>query len=143
MSEIKLKEMKLGVFGASLFTEDQLFTYTDEILLCIGGPVANFISVVFCLTLNKASSMFAMSSVMLGGLNMLPIQGFDGGRILSSMLSLRLSPKTVSVVCRLISFFLLFCLWCISVYFLIRYTATLSLFVFSVSMFSKIFMSEN
>ena len=139
---IKLSEMKLSIFGASLYTYNQLFSYYDEIFLCIGGPLANLLSVVVCLSIEKTNSLFFMSSLALGMLNMFPIHGFDGGRILSAFLSIHLQPKATAMICKTVSFIILFVMWCISVYFLLRSSATLTLFVFSMFMFAKIFIAD-
>lgn len=141
---IKLSKLKLGILGASLFPKDQLFSYGNEIFLCLGGPLMNFISVAVCIVLKlSSSSFFLMSSLALGTLNMLPIHGFDGGRILSAFLHMRLSFQRAEQIAKIVSFVFLFSLWCLSVYFLLRRTATLSLFVFSASVFAKIFISED
>lgn len=140
---IGLSEMKLGIFGASLMPKNQFFSYADEILLCLGGPVMNFLSVAVCIALKlPSSSLFVMSSLALGILNLLPIHGFDGGRILRAFLLMRLSPRAAGILSKIISFIFVFTLWCVSVYLLLRRAATLSLFVFSASIFAKIFISD-
>ena len=140
---IKLSEMKLSIFGASLHTQKQLFSYADEIILCIGGPLANLLSVVVCILIGKTQSLFFMSSIALGTLNMFPIHGFDGGRILSAFLSIYFSPKTTVILCKIISFTILLIMWCVSVYFLLRSSATMTMFIFSIFMFGKIFISDS
>lgn len=142
MRNIRLSEMKLGIFGASLYTQNQLFSYSDEIFLCIGGPLANILSVVVCLSVGRTNSLFFLSSIALGVLNMLPINGFDGGRILSAFLSIHFSPKTAVTISKTVSFAILFSMWCISVYFLLRSNATMTMFIFSIFMFAKIFISD-
>ena len=139
---IKLSEMRLDIFGALLYTQNQLFSYIDEIILCIGGPVANFISVGACWFMGDMKSTFFFSSVALGMLNCLPVYGFDGGRILSSFLSMLLEEKIAVRICKAISFVVLMFIWWISVYFLLRIGATLNLFVFSMIMFVKIFIQK-
>jgi membrane-associated protease RseP (regulator of RpoE activity) len=78
----------------------------------------------------------------LGILNLLPIREFDGGRILGALLcrvgSQRAAQKTVNAL----SFFCVFTLWSFSVYLLLRFAASLSLFVFSISLFFKLFIRE-
>ncbi len=139
---IKLSEMKLSIFGASIYAQDQLFSYSDEIFLCIGGPFANLLSAVVCISMGKVHSLFLMSSIALGILNMFPIYGFDGGRILFAFLSMNFSPKTTVIISKVISFVVLLFMWCTSVYFLLRSGATMTMFVFSMFMFVKIFISD-
>ncbi len=142
--KLPMREFKLGLFGASLTPESALFSYTDEIILCLFGPMFNFLSVPAAVCLFKASpfSAFVLSSVLLGTVNLLPISGFDGGRILSAFLSMLLPPRAVVKIIGAASFVFLFSLWCISLYLMIRAGASLPLFVFSASAFAKIFITE-
>ena len=140
---IRLSKFSLGILGATLFPKERFFSYVDEIFLCLGGPLMNFLSVIVCLSLHiPNTSFFVLSSLALGTLNMLPIHDFDGGRIFSAFLRLHTSDYTARLISRIVSFVCLFSLWCTSVYFILRYSATLSLFVFSASIFTKIFISE-
>ena len=106
--------------------------------------MANFLS-AFAVSIffdTEPLEYFKMSSFALGALNLLPISGFDGGRIFSAFLSMLFSPRTVQSVSKVISFILIFTLWCFSVYLLIKISASLSLFMFSLSLFAKIFLPD-
>ena len=144
LCKVPLYELKLGIFGAALSLADNVFSYKSEILICSGGPIFNFISafVVWRFITVFDTSLFVMSSIALGALNMLPIVSFDGGRIFLSLLSLRLSPKLSGAIMSTISFIIIFTLWCLSVYLLLRISSSLSLFVFSSYLFAKIFIKD-
>ena len=140
---IELSELKLGIFGASIIPRRNIFSYKKEILLCLGGPAFNFLSAFLFYHLRKdPNSLFLISSLSLGILNLFPIQGFDGGRIFEAFLCLLLTPQKSEVIIKTTSFFCLFILWIISVYLLIKASASLSLFIFSASMFAKIFIPD-
>ena len=143
---IPLDELKLGIFGASLTSKALLCSYKKEIILCLAGPLVNLTSALLVLpfynTENGFSSLFISASLFLGILNLLPIYEFDGGRILFCMLSLRLSLKTSTKIIRTSSFILIFSLWCLSVYLLLRLSSSVALFIFSLSLFSKIFLTQ-
>ena len=143
---IPLSELKLGIFGASLMPRGSLCSYKDEILLCAAGPLVNIICGIalfpFRNSLGDLATFFMCSSLFLGTLNLLPVTDFDGGRILSCIISQTISPQAAATVCRRISFSLVIALWMISVYLLLRLHASLSLFVFSSSLFCKIFIRE-
>lgn len=140
--KIPIGNMRLGIFGASITPSGMLFSYTDEIMLCLGGPLFNFASAIIAVRLFGISptSLFVSSSVALGTVNMLPVAELDGGRILSAILHRFFSPNTVQTVTGVISFTFIFALWCMSLYILIRAGASLSVFVFSVALFAKIFI---
>ena len=145
---ISLKELKLGIFGAGLCPSDTLISYKKEIILCSFGPLANFLSIMTVrlmdnpLLHNAFINNFLTSSLALGFLNLLPIESFDGGRIFLALLYMRLSPKLSELIMGAVSFIIIFTLWGLSVYLLLRLSSSLSLFVFSSYLFAKIFIKE-
>jgi stage IV sporulation protein FB len=145
---IHLRECTVGIYGAGLRPVDGMYSYGQEILLCIAGPLVNLFlgSVGLLLGLRFPSeflSHFTISSFVLAGMNLLPIRDFDGGRILSVILSQHFSPRTVSLLLSCLSFIFIFFLWSLSVYFLLRCSASLSLFIFSISLFLRIFIPHS
>ena len=148
LCRIPLKELKLGIFGAGLTPTDSLISYKKEIILCLFGPLANFFAIFICFIfkIKIASPVFynfLLSSFALGTVNLLPIESFDGGRILSSLLFIFISQERARKIVSAISFIFIFSLWCISVYILLRTASSLSLFVFSSYLFAKIFIRDN
>lgn len=144
---IPLGELKLGIFGASLTPSSELLSYKGEILLALAGPASNLICVgatayLINICPSPFLSLFAAASLFLALLNLLPIDDLDGGRILRCALMLLFSPDTVAAICRAISFLLVFLLWIISAYLLLRHSPSLSLFTFSLSLFCKIFLKQ-
>ena len=93
LKKINLSSLSLDILGARLNTETGLCSYSDEIILCIFGPLMNFIvsavsfSVFFLFFENEYIMFFGVSSMALGILNLLPIKSFDGGRILFCIIS--------------------------------------------------------
>ncbi len=146
--KIKISEFSFGILGARLKTSTTLTSYFQEIMLCFFGPIFNFLSVILILILfdwqnSNKLIYFITASKLLGALNLMPIKSFDGGRIFESLLSIFLSPKYVVNILRVVSFFFILVLWLISVYFILIYTSSLGLFVFSASLFSNIFIEDN
>lgn len=144
---IRLRECQVGIYGAGLVPDGGVYSYGQEIVLCLCGPLMNLIcaSVGIWFLRGTAGAFwenFVFSSLALGILNLLPIQGFDGARILCALLSRFCLPRTVERIVAALSFVCVLSLWCLSVYLLIRYVASLSLFIFSLSLFSRIFLSE-
>ena len=145
LCNIPLGELKLGIFGAALTPKTLLCSYKKEIILCIAGPLVNLTLAIILFPLfnyGKFLSLFISASLFLGALNLLPIYDFDGGRILYCLLSSKLSVEASTKILKTVSFVLIFMLWCLSVYLLLRLSSSISLFVFSISLFAKIFLSQ-
>lgn len=144
LCHIPLQSCSVGLFGAGLSPQCGFYSSRQELLLCLSGPLVNLLSGSLSLLLPPSQPRldFAAASLFLGFLNLLPVQSFDGGRILLLLLSLRLSPRTSYRLLRLLSFSCLFLLWTLSVYLLLRSASSLSLFVFSLSLFFKLFIEE-
>ncbi len=144
--KIELSSLSLDIFGARIGTGARLNSYLDEIVLCAAGPISNFIFAAAVLASplrdNEYILFFAASSIALGALNLLPIKSFDGGRILSCVLARMCGVELSERIVFALSFISCFSLWCFSVYLMIRVGASLSLFVFSVSLFARIFVSQ-
>ncbi|MBQ8848823.1 MAG: M50 family metallopeptidase [Clostridia bacterium] len=148
LCKIKFSECKIGIFGAGLTPISSDYSYKNEILLCLGGPVANIICavvaiLVYSFFVNEFTEYFILSSLILALSNLLPIKDFDGGRILYSLLCILKDPYIADRALSAISFVIIFLLWIISVYFLMIASANLSLFIFSLSLFFKLFIKEN
>lgn len=146
LCQIPLKELRLGIFGASLTPAKAIYSYKKEILFAISGPLINIVSVIFIIlsfnTENSFLELFTEASLFLGILNLLPIIDFDGGRILFCLISYKFSPKIAFTILKTTSFAFILTLWIFSVYLLLRLSSTLSLFVFSVFLFSKLFLRQ-
>lgn len=142
LCKIPLGELKLGIFGASLSAKPLLCSYKSEIILAGAGPLVNLISALLLSPLygNDFFALFITASLFLGILNLLPIYEFDGGRILYCIIAYHHSQELARRVIFALSFFLIFGLWTLSIYLLLRLASSLSLFIFSLSLFSKIFL---
>ena len=145
---INISECKIDIFGASLSPEFNNFSYKNEIVLCACGPLFNIFTSLaimpfWLLTKQEYLLYFILSSLTLALLNLLPIKGFDGGRICQSILCLISEPHLANRSITIISFVCILVLWLISVYLLLIARSNLSLFVFSISLFIKIFLNES
>ena len=144
---IPIKAMRLGIFGAAIDTDMLRCSYGKEIILSLCGPLANIISafvVYFCFGVaHRHSVLFITASVFLAALNLLPAGSFDGGRIFSSFLYMHISPCYAARISEAVSFLVFLTLWTASVYFILKTGAYLSLFIFSWSLFVRLFIFSN
>lgn len=102
-------KIKLMPFGAVLDAESDEFSYKDEILIAVVGPLTNILLCLICVTLwwiNPATYYitcdFAVANLVCGLFNLLPIFPLDGGRVLLAFISInhdrKFSVKIVKIV---------------------------------------------
>lgn len=146
---IPLRSLDVGLFGASLKVRGSLISYPKEFLLCAAGPAMNFIcAAAVCLLsehrgyYTECGEWFASVSLMLGILNLMPAEGFDGGRMLSVAVSSIFGPRAAARTISMTSFISIVALWMLSVYLLLRYGTSLSLFIFTLSLFYRLFVEK-
>lgn len=143
---IKIKSIRLSILGASIETNFIDLSYKNEAILCICGPLSNIVSaftMYFCFGATNQNILFFITvSLILAFLNLLPVKGFDGGRILFALIQHFSTINILNKVLEISSFICIFTLWSISVYFILKTGAYLSLFIFSGSLFAKMFLIE-
>ena len=143
--KIQIRSMRLGVFGAAIETNMLCCSYVKEAILALCGPLSNLITAGFVYLYfgvgHRHALLFIVSSLLLAILNLLPAGSFDGGRIFSSLLYAALPHRTAARISEGLSFLVFFTLWSASVYFIMKTGAYLSLFIFSWSLFTKLFIS--
>jgi len=144
---IRIQAFTLDLLGARLRVNDSLLSYRQEILLCLGGPLVNllcFAEGTFLSHMGISLSPFfegmTLGSLCLAVVNLLPIATFDGGRILYALLCAKGSEGLAHRLLRISSLLCLGVLWLSSVYLLLRYSASLPLFIFCVGMFFRLFV---
>ena len=147
--KIPLRSLDIGPLGATIRVRGGLISYGKEFLLCAAGPAANFLSagavfILYRLSLcgEKFTVDFCTVSMMLGILNLLPVESFDGGRILCCAVGVFFGPAAACSALRVFSFISVTGLWMLSVYLLLRFGCSLSLFIFTLSLFYRIYIHE-
>jgi len=142
LMHIPLRSLRLELMGARLEVVGRMLTYREEWLLCSAGPIFSLLFSAALAPLWHLSGFFMRASTvsfLLGVLNLLPIQGFDGGRMLSAALSNLMGERARCEVMRCCSFCWLLLIWELAVYCLLRVGDGLSLFCFSMSLFQRFF----
>lgn len=148
--KIRIKELRISISGAKIIPYSCIHSYIDEILLCLGGPLANIITFALMLPSFKipdsanimaldTHSYIALLSILISAINLLPIKNLDGGRILFCLLSLFFGEKAGYIAIRISTFTFSLILWMFSVYLLILSHGGISFFTFSLCMMIKIF----
>ena len=150
---VRFRRLALKQTGLCLITSEAGFpSYDDELICALGGPVAGALSALVarglgCLLpcLAPFVQEFIPFSLALSLLNLLPLRGFDGARILTCLLSCHhrrhlpsLSPTDAARVVSLLSCLVLLLLWLLSIYLLLRTGSALSLYLFCLQLFRSL-----
>ena len=158
---VSLDRLTLSHTGLRLQTRSDAFpSYKAEACIALGGPLGNllgnalFVLAALLAANSRAAAFFeALNaqllpfSLYLAVWNMLPIDGFDGGRLLRCLLcgSTHLErARGMLFADRLLSVTSVLCLlilWFFSVYLLLRGGSSLSLYVFCVELFVSLHRS--
>lgn len=127
----KIKSMTFDVFGARIALSGELLSYNKEIAIAAAGPGVNFIlgGILF-----EVFPNFSQFSFLLGFLNLMPIITFDGYRILYSLAVVFIGIEKTEKCMRFFSICSIITIWFFSVYMLLRYKASFSLFLLSFAM---------
>lgn len=87
MSAVGLPVKRICLYGAGIkiVPEKKFIGYAKELVVLLGGVMMNFVLfALFCfLSENEDAKLFAAVNLVTGGFNLLPLKGFDGGRIVS------------------------------------------------------------
>lgn len=149
--KMKIDGFTLNILGAKIGVSLPMYSYKKEMLLSLSGPFANIVSGIISLFVFKSSIaqtntylvFFTIASFFLAILNLLPIKGFDGGRIFICLSAPLLDAYTPEKWLERLSFLFVFILWVISVYLMLRIGSSLTLFVFSTALFAELFLSSD
>ena len=137
----KLKSFKIRACGFSLGGSRLGSSYLSEASIAFGGPLFSLLSsLIASLGTSPAMLLFGEVSLAFGVFNLLPIDGFDGEKILRCLLLSFLSIKPATIICECASFLSAFFVWCISVYQMIRSGREVTFFIFSAITFFGLFL---
>ena len=140
--KIRVTCLRVGLLGARLETGSGLLSYGAEWKLAAAGPLASFLLAALAALLRGCSAFpeqLCAVSLLLGILNLLPIETFDGGRMAGCALAKRFGATVAAKLLRGCSFAVLFLLWCVSVYLLLRAGSGISWLGFSASLLEGFF----
>ena len=140
---VRLHLLELDIPGARLLPAGALPSYAAEGWLAAAGPAASFLRAAFIYPLNGSFFTLTLAATLSQGLfNLLPVEGFDGGRIFSALIT-PLTGECIAARIRLsVSYLCIFFLFSLSATLLLRYGENLSLAVLSASLFARIFLFE-
>lgn len=161
MQKIKLKEIKLGIFGAKIETDERLLPYKSELFLAIAGPAANLLTgaIVVALAMTGGYSVnllfdgasellrsgqsgavgyvgfFVISSLAHAVTNLMPIKRLDGGRALycaaAAISNERIADRAVTAATALS----IFIIWTVALYLMLKISSGIGIYAFAACIF--------
>ena len=141
---VPIRRLKLDLFGARMELGG-LTAYSAELAVAAGGPLVSFTAAALARPLGycfESAALFSAVSFGLGLINLLPVRGLDGGRMLCCGLSLLLGERAADLTLRFTTGLALGSLWLLSVYCLLRLGETLTLFTFSLCLLLRLLTNE-
>ncbi len=166
--KIEIKEIRFDFSGVRICTEDKITSYRKEFLLAAAGPMVNFFAVtavVLCFSVKGISiytaswlcecfllegrvtsvgalGFFALSSILQGGINLLPVRTFDGGRMAYCIAAHFSSSDMAERLLDIFSAFSAFLLWTVALYLMLRISSGLGIYAFSACLFLSTIKKE-
>lgn len=140
--KIPIRTMRFDLLGARIDIKGCMLSYGEEWLLCMAGPLSSLLfSLIGSLfwSHTKIAITFSCASLLLGVLNLLPIQTFDGGRMLECVLLSFTTPQKVTSILRGCTFLFLWLLWAFSAYLMLKIADGISLFFFTLTLLARFF----
>lgn len=139
---VRLRLLELDVAGARFIPAGALPSYRAEGLLAAAGPAASLLLALLALPHGGAfASAVCTVTLSLAFFNLLPIKGFDGGRVLDAFLSHFFDDRRAARVLSATSYLSLLFLFALSSCVLLRYGQNLTLAVLSASLFARLFLT--
>lgn len=138
--KIPIGELRLDLLGARLRVTGKPLGYGDDFLLSAAGPLFSFLASLAAAPLwgtHPFFRIFSCVSLLLGGLNLLPLPSFDGGRMLEDTLGALFPVRSSGALAGGIEVGFLALFFSSASYLLLRSGSGISLFCFSVGLFSR------
>ena len=157
---VGIEEVRFDFSGVRICTDKSIASYGSEFILAASGPLVNLLAVTLCavffscrgvpvnevadailrllegkLSLVGAVGFFAAASALQGGINLLPINTLDGGRMLFCTVARLFGEHSASVMISVTSFAAALVLWTVALYLLLKVSAGLGVLVFAACVF--------
>ena len=138
LAGVRVERITLYPFGADMRMERRMPSYRADMAIALAGAAVNLF-LVFIGALLAWPSLVACNAV-LAVVNLLPVEGLDGGAVLLAIAGAR--GGSGRVVLKITSFFSLVFLWMVSVYVLLILQGDPSLFILACWFFISTFLRQ-
>lgn len=81
----KIKKIRFSAVGAEMIAETSLLSYGKELFCIVSGPMSNFVygTMLSLLSESEIGEIFAGINLLMALFNLVPANGFDGGRLVA------------------------------------------------------------
>ncbi len=107
---VSIEEVGLRTFGIEMVTGDTRYLpYRSELMIAAAGPVSNLFAMLVTLGAVAAigpfwgALFFVACNAALAAVNLMPVSGLDGGRMLAAILLPKLGPPRAERILSIIS----------------------------------------
>lgn len=83
------RAIRLNAFGAAIVRQGEPHGYLQEAAVDLAGPCANLAALSGCILLGAGTGKFAAANLLIGAMNLLPVDPLDGGQALHALLCLK------------------------------------------------------
>ncbi len=159
--KLRVTEIRFDFSGVRICIDEKITSYKEEFLLALSGPLANLLSAItamgICMANGHSSEevlksgesflndgegsplgiagFFIISAIVQLVTNLLPIESFDGGRMLYCAVSFFAGERAGERISSIMSAFAAFLLWTVALYLMLKISAGLGIYVFALCIF--------
>jgi stage IV sporulation protein FB len=132
----RVENVRVTAFGIS-FGFSAPKTYAEEAFVCAAGPAASFLyAYIGSVRGGEFGAQVFLFSFFLGAINLIPIESFDGGRIIKSAVSAVFGISAAETVSSVLSLSALLLIWLAAVYVLFYSGTNFALMLFAAYIFA-------
>ncbi len=140
LSKARLTKLDITPFGLRMSCCDEQLSTARAVLVSSGGIIANLLTffaaiALYGLTTQEHLQIFAYAGLIIGLLNLIPIEPLDGGRIFSLLLHRKLNSRTADRIITAVSVVMLVPMLTAGIWLLISSRQNYSLLILSLWLF--------
>lgn len=140
--KIPIRMLEIDLMGAKLYPAVSLPSYGAELMLAGAGPLFSLLLALPAAAMRCPFGDLLLTSTLSFTLfNLLPISGFDGGRILHAALAMIWQARQADRVILVTTYLSLLLMFSLSACLLLRFGEDATLAVLSASLFARLFLS--